>query len=98
MVTNLSGSEASFLIEFTCAGFFDALAGFKEPCQGREHPRRPMFLASKHAPIAVKGEHDHDRVGAREMLGPTGRALPLPAALHGFSGLAADGAVLMAAA
>ncbi len=40
-------------------------------------------MSAEQAPVAVAGEHDDHRIGAREVLGAAGRAVAPPAALDG---------------
>ena len=60
----------------------DRFAGLDEAGERRIAAGRILRLAAEQDAAVMLGEHDHDRVDAREMLGAAGRAAPRPAAAH----------------
>ena len=77
-------------------GLFERLAALDEAGERREERARPRGLAAEQAALAVEHEHDHHRVGAREVLGRARVAPAGPAAVLRARRLAAAGAEAVA--
>ena len=78
-------------------GVFEALTGLHEAGDGRITPGGPARLATEQRALAVRDEHDHRRVDAREGLrgaGRIGAAHDMSGALR-LAGRTADAAVPM---
>src|SRR3546814_15205290 len=60
--------------------FLERFARLDEARERREEARRKTALTPDEDAILKFGEHDHDRVDAREMFGITASAAPYPAA------------------
>ena len=66
-MTLLSSTRVSS-IDFARDRFFEALAGLDEAGEGRMHALRPGCLPAEEAAlVALMHQHDHRRIGAREM-------------------------------
>src|SRR5687768_15111791 len=88
--------DAAFLENFAANGVLDGFRRFDETGEAGIHAGHELFLPAQQRLLARTDEHDHDRIGAREMLGLATRTVALPAAfLHG-SAVAAIGAKTMA--
>ena len=96
IVADIVAAHAGFLEDFAAHRVFDGFRRFYKAGQARPHPGRKMLLPAEQAFVAARHQHDHHRVGAREMLGLAVWAIAAPAALrHGGAG-AAIGAVAVA--
>jgi len=60
--------DAGLLEHFAPHRFLDGFPRLGEAGKARPHGRRETPRAAKHAAFAQDREHDHDRIGAREML------------------------------
>ena len=67
MVGHLPYPDVGFLEHLARDRLFQALARFDESGQRRVHARRKARLAPQQATVAVMHQHDHGRIGAREM-------------------------------
>src|SRR3546814_2628256 len=72
--------------------FLERFAGLDEARERREEARRKTALTPDEDAILKFGEHNHDRVDAREMFGITASAAPSPAAAKQRSLRSAGGA------
>src|SRR5262245_11227606 len=79
-----SANDAGLFARFPPHGIFDRLPGLDESGEARPHAGLETIRAAEHAALARDRKHDHDRVGAREMLRAAGRAIASPA---GFDAL-----------
>ena len=64
---DLVDPDAALLLDLAGDGVLQALARLDEAGQGRVHAGRPGRLAAHQAALAVVDQHDHRRVGAREV-------------------------------
>src|SRR5262249_5433563 len=94
-ITHAPAGNANLFQHFTAHRLFDAFAGLREPGETRPHGRREAARTPEHATFTGNRKHDDDRIGAREMLGPAGRAVARPACLSQFGSRAAIRAVPM---
>src|SRR6516162_3532630 len=78
-IAHASANDASFFARFPPHGIFDRLPGLDKPGEARPHAGLETIRAAEHAALARDRKHDHDRVGAREMLRAAGRAIASPA-------------------
>src|SRR5262252_8168259 len=88
-ITHPPARNANLFQHFTAHRLFDAFAGFGKPGQTRPHGRCEAARTPEYATFAGNREHDDDRIGAREMLGPAGRTVAPPAGLTQRRGRAA---------
>src|SRR3546814_6929501 len=72
--------DARLLEQFARDRFLQRFAGLDEARQRREEARRETALTPDEDAAFIFGEHDHDRVDAREMFGVAAAAAPPPAA------------------
>src|SRR5438034_615737 len=75
MVADAADRNAGFLRGLAADGILDRLARLDKAGEAGIHAGREACLAAKEAAFAVDGEHDHHRVGAREMLGAAVRTV-----------------------
>ena len=81
VVAHLADADSRLLVHLAGHRLLQAFARFDEPGQRRIHARRPDLLPAKKRPVAVMDQHDHGRIGAREMAGPAigiGAAADMP--------------------
>src|SRR6185312_398558 len=71
--------DPGLFVHLAAHRLLDVLAGLHEPGEARPHRRRKARRSAEQALLAAHRQHDDDRIGAREMLGPAGRADALPA-------------------
>src|SRR5262245_60413463 len=77
-IAHASANDAGLFAGFTPHGIFDRLPGLDEPGEAGPHAGLKTMRAAEHAALARDRKHDHDRVGAGEMLGAAGRAVASP--------------------
>ena len=95
-VADLADLHARLLAHLAPDRLLERLAGLDEAGQHGEAALRPARLAAEQKPVAVHHAHDHDRVGAREVVGVAGRAVAFVAAVGVLRGPAAVGAEAVA--
>src|SRR5262245_40050473 len=78
-IAHASANDAGLFARLPPHGIFDRLPGLDEPGEARPHAGLETIRAAEHAALARDRKHDHDRVGAREMLRAAGRAIASPA-------------------
>ena len=91
-IAHRAGMDAGLLHGLAPHRLLEGLAGFDEAGETGPHARREAGGAAEQALVAVDGEHDHHRVGARKMLRAAIRAFAPPAGLGDDEALAAIGA------
>src|SRR5699024_6334015 len=71
-VTDVADPDSGLLEDLASYGILQALPRLDEPGQGRPPARGPRGLASQQGPVGGVGdEHDHSRIGSRELLTST---------------------------
>ena len=78
-VAHVADGDARFLHQLARHRLLDRFAGLDEAGQRRIAARRILRLAGEQDAAVMLGEHDHDRIDAREMLGAAIRAFAAPA-------------------
>ena len=78
-IGHLAAEDAGFLAGFTPHRVLDRLARLEEAGEARPHGRPETRAAAEQAVLALGRQHDHHRIGAREMLGVALRTIALPA-------------------
>ena len=73
-VLRLRDLDAALLHHLPGDGLLERLARLHEARQGGVAPRRPHGLAAEQQAVAVRDDHDHDRVGAGMVLRAAARA------------------------
>ena len=68
VVAHVGDLDADLLPDLAGDGVLQALARLDEAGQRRVHVLGPLALAAEDDPVAAADQHDHRRVGAREML------------------------------
>src|SRR6185436_5880732 len=87
-----------FLEDLPADCVLDGFGRFDEAGKTGIHPGHELLLPAEQASVTKGHQHDHDRVGARKMLGLATRTLALPAAVLHRRARAAIGAIAMAIA
>ena len=102
VVAHVADRQPGLLHHLAGAGLLNRLARLHKAGQGRHPTGGPGGLTAQQAarfgPALIDRQHDDDRIDAREMLGPAGRADALPAAGRLIRRLAAGGAEAVTAA
>src|SRR4029079_9304207 len=80
VVADAADGDAGLLGRLAADSVFDRLPRFDEAGKAGIHARGEAGLAAEETALAVDREHDHDRVGAREMFRTAGRAVAAVAA------------------
>src|ERR1035437_1237361 len=83
-IDHAAAGDAGFLARFPPHRVLDRFARLDETGQARPHGRPETWGPAEQATLAVGRQHDHHRIGAREMLGLAGRAIAPPAGMHGL--------------
>jgi hypothetical protein len=77
-VAHIPNPDPRFLEQFARDRRFEILADLDETGEGLKAAGRIMRLAPEQQLAVMFGEHDHDGIHAREMLGPAGWATSRP--------------------
>ena len=81
-IAHAAADDAGFLEGFPPHRILDRFARLDEAGEARPHAALETVRAAEQAAVAGDRQHDHDRIGAREMLGLAGRAIAPPAGLR----------------
>ena len=93
---HIAADDAHFFQHFAADGFFQRFPGFEEAGQRRIHvPTRKPRRMPQNRSVAIMHQHDHGRIGAREVLRVALGALHDVAGRFRLAGTAADAAELM---
>src|SRR6516162_3492929 len=95
-IAHASANDTGLFARSPPHGIFDRFPGLDETGEARPHAGLKSIRAAEDAALARDCKHDHDRIGAGEMLGAAGRAIASPARFDQIGGGAAIRAKAMA--
>src|ERR1700688_987824 len=97
-IVDASAADPGFLQHFAPHRFLYCFARLGKTGERRPHGRHKARRTAEYAALARDRQHDHHRIGAREMLDFAGRAIAPPAGLHDRGRRAAIGTEAVARA